>query len=106
MTTRELYAFHSPSQEDLAWAREKTDADQHLPALTLALKCFQRLDRFAEAREVPVMEVEPWNWMSRSRRCTDRRVASGAGATPRGRDVRRQGFSGASPATARTGCVW
>lgn len=57
-TTRELYAFHSPSQEDLAWAREKTDTDQHLPALTLALKCFQRLGRFAEAREVPVMEVE------------------------------------------------
>ena len=48
MMTRELYLFYSPSQEELAWAREKTDTDEHLLALTLALKCFQRLGRFAQ----------------------------------------------------------
>ncbi|MEO3795844.1 Tn3 family transposase [Nonomuraea sp. B10E15] len=42
MMTRELYLFYSPSQEELAWAREKTDTDEPLLALTLALKCFQR----------------------------------------------------------------
>ncbi|MFI6184252.1 DUF4158 domain-containing protein [Nonomuraea sp. NPDC051191] len=35
-----------------------TDTDEHLLALTLALKCFQRLGRFAKAREVPVVVVE------------------------------------------------
>jgi hypothetical protein len=58
MMTRELYLFYSPSQEEMAWAREKTDTDEHLLALTLALKCFQRLGRFAKAREVPVVVVE------------------------------------------------
>ncbi|MFI7153549.1 DUF4158 domain-containing protein [Nonomuraea sp. NPDC050022] len=58
MTTRELYLFFSPSQEERAWAREKTDTDEHLLALTLALKCSQRLGRFAKAREVPVVVVE------------------------------------------------
>ncbi|MDP4505103.1 DUF4158 domain-containing protein [Nonomuraea sp. G32] len=58
MMTRELYLFYSPSQEEMAWAREKTDTDEHLLALTLALKCFQRLGRFAKAREVPPVVVE------------------------------------------------
>ncbi|MEU7004521.1 DUF4158 domain-containing protein [Nonomuraea sp. NPDC046570] len=58
MMTRELYLFYSPSQEELAWAREKTDTDEHLLALTLALKCFQRLGRFAKAREMPPVVVE------------------------------------------------
>ncbi|WP_329429300.1 DUF4158 domain-containing protein [Streptosporangium sp. NBC_01495] len=56
--TRELYLFHSPSAEETAWAREKTDTDEHLLALTLALKCFQRLGRFAKTREVPPVVVE------------------------------------------------
>ncbi|WP_329084049.1 DUF4158 domain-containing protein [Streptosporangium sp. NBC_01469] len=56
--TRELYLFYSPSAEETAWAREKTDTDEHLLALTLALKCFQRLGRFAKAREVPPVVVE------------------------------------------------
>ncbi|WP_433411192.1 DUF4158 domain-containing protein [Microtetraspora malaysiensis] len=36
----------------------ETDTDEHLLALTLALKCFQRLGRFAKAREVPPVVVE------------------------------------------------
>ncbi|MEU7747944.1 hypothetical protein [Nonomuraea sp. NPDC049158] len=32
MMTRELYLFYSPSRDELAWAREKTDTDEHLPA--------------------------------------------------------------------------
>ncbi len=56
--TRELYLFYSPSVEEMVWARETTDTDEHLLALTLALKCFQRLGRFAKAREVPPVVVE------------------------------------------------
>jgi hypothetical protein len=35
MMTRELY-FYSPSQEEMAWSREKTDTDEHLLALRWA----------------------------------------------------------------------
>ncbi|MFF5210450.1 DUF4158 domain-containing protein [Streptosporangium sp. NPDC000396] len=56
--TRELYLFYSPSVEEMAWAREKTDTDEHLLALTLALKIFQRLGRFPKSREVPPVVVE------------------------------------------------
>ncbi|MFF4624639.1 Tn3 family transposase [Nonomuraea jabiensis] len=56
--TRELYLFYSPSAEEMVWAREKTDTDEHLLALALTLKCFQRLGRFPKAREVPPVVVE------------------------------------------------
>lgn len=41
-------------EEELARAREKTDTDEH----QLAPKCFQKLGRFPEAREVPVAVVD------------------------------------------------
>ncbi|WP_425566939.1 DUF4158 domain-containing protein [Sphaerisporangium flaviroseum] len=56
--TREPYLFYSSSAGEAAWAREQTDTDEHPLALTLALKCFQRLGRFAKAREVPPVVVE------------------------------------------------
>ena len=40
------------------WARERTDTDEHLPALTLALKCFQKMARFPKTREIPPAVVE------------------------------------------------
>lgn len=58
MMPRELYLFYSPSAEEMGWTREKTDTDEHLLALTLALKCFQRLGRFAKAREISPVVVE------------------------------------------------
>ncbi|MFD1938733.1 DUF4158 domain-containing protein [Nonomuraea mangrovi] len=56
--TRELYLFYSPSAEEMARAREKTDTDEHLRAPTLALKILQRLGHFAKSREVPPVVVE------------------------------------------------
>lgn len=35
------------------WARERTDIDDRLLALVVALKCFQRMGRFPKAGEVP-----------------------------------------------------
>jgi hypothetical protein len=42
----------------VAWAREKTDTDEHLLSLTLALKCFQKMGRFPKSAEVPGSVVE------------------------------------------------
>lgn len=43
MTARELHVFYTPSADEAVWARERTDTDDHLLALTLALKSFQRM---------------------------------------------------------------
>ncbi|MFG6199948.1 DUF4158 domain-containing protein [Nonomuraea sp. JJY05] len=94
---RELYLFYSPSAEGMAWTREKSDTDEHLLALTLALKCFQRLGRFAKAREVPPVVVEHvWSGWPRpgcNRRRSPRWTAwsrpSAARSTPR--SYRRSG---------------
>lgn len=55
---RDLHVFFTPSPDEVVWAREKTDTDEHLLALTLALKCFQKMGRFLKASEVPESVVE------------------------------------------------
>jgi hypothetical protein len=35
------------------WARERTDADEHLLAMTVLLKGFQRMGRFPKLAEIP-----------------------------------------------------
>jgi TnpA family transposase len=55
---RDLHVFFTPSPDEVVWAREKTDTDEHLLALTLALKCFQKMGRFPRASEVPEAVVE------------------------------------------------
>ena len=55
---RDLHVFFMPSPDEVVWAREKTDTDEHLLALTLALKCFQKMGRFPKAAEVPEAVVE------------------------------------------------
>ncbi len=55
---RDLHVFFTPSPDEVVWAREKTDTDEHLLALTLALKCFQKMGRFPKAAEVPEAVVE------------------------------------------------
>src|SRR5579859_4075680 len=47
---RDAYAL-SPGEAD--WAREATRSDEHLLALTVLLKCFQRLGYFPSLAEVP-----------------------------------------------------
>jgi hypothetical protein len=58
MMARELHVFYSPSADEAVWARERTDADDHLLALVVALKCFQRMGRFPKSGEVPDAVVD------------------------------------------------
>ncbi|MDL4813167.1 Tn3 family transposase [Actinomadura opuntiae] len=55
---KELHVFFTPTPDEAVWARERTDSDEHLLALTLALKCFQKMARFPKAREVPPAVTE------------------------------------------------
>ncbi|MEV5703555.1 DUF4158 domain-containing protein [Actinoallomurus sp. NPDC052274] len=63
---RDLHVFYSPSPDEAVWARERTDTDDHLLALVVALKCFQRMGRFPKAGEVPEAVVD------HVRRCLER----------------------------------
>lgn len=58
LSARELHVFYTPTVEEVAWAREKTRSDEHLLALVLALKCFQRLARFPSLHELSDDAVE------------------------------------------------
>jgi hypothetical protein len=49
VTARELHVFYTPSADESSWTRERTGTGEHLLALTLALKCFQRMGRFSPA---------------------------------------------------------
>lgn len=53
MTVRELHVFYTPSLDEVVWVRERTDTDEHLVALTVMLKSFQRLGRFPKLNEIP-----------------------------------------------------
>ncbi|MFI7610946.1 hypothetical protein ACIBP6_06900 [Nonomuraea terrae] len=77
--TRELYLFYSPSAEEMVWAREKTDTDEHLLALTLALKDLSAAGPLPKnpARCRPWWWStcgDVWSWTRMSCRCTPRRV--------------------------------
>ncbi|WP_327153331.1 DUF4158 domain-containing protein [Streptomyces tubercidicus] len=58
MSAREMHVFFTPKPEEAAWVRERTRSDEHLPALALALKCYQKLGYFPKADEVPEAVVE------------------------------------------------
>lgn len=55
---RELHTFFTPEAEEIRWAKEKSDTDEHLLALVVALKCAQRLTRFPRRAEIPQVVVE------------------------------------------------
>ncbi|MGO9792046.1 MAG: DUF4158 domain-containing protein [Solirubrobacteraceae bacterium] len=57
VTTQDL-AFMSPAEDEVAWARARARSDEHLLALVLALRCFQRLGYFPRRAEVPEIVVE------------------------------------------------
>jgi len=52
VTSREL-AGMSPSSDEVLWARGLARSEEHLLALVLSLKCFQRLGYFPRRMDVP-----------------------------------------------------
>ncbi|WP_222722432.1 DUF4158 domain-containing protein [Actinomadura alba] len=56
ITAHELYLFFSPTRDELAWASDATDCDEHLLALLLMLKSYQRMGCFPKL-DVPEMVV-------------------------------------------------
>ena len=58
ISARELHTFYTATADELSWLSEKTDSDDHLLAMALALKCFQRMGRFPRREEVPDAVVE------------------------------------------------
>jgi Tn3 transposase DDE domain/Domain of unknown function (DUF4158) len=58
VTARELHDSFTPSVGEIEWARELTRSAEHLLALVVLLKSFQRLGYFADLCEVPVVVVD------------------------------------------------
>jgi Domain of unknown function (DUF4158) len=52
VTARELASLR-PAEDEVAWARARARSDEHLLALVLALRCFQRLGYFPRPVEGP-----------------------------------------------------
>ncbi|MEV4530417.1 Tn3 family transposase [Streptosporangium sp. NPDC049304] len=46
ITAHELHLLFSPSRDELEWAADATDCDEHLPALLLMLKSYRRMGCF------------------------------------------------------------
>ena len=98
-TARVLHVFFTPSEDEVAWTRERTETPEALLALAVALKCFQKMARFCPPEEVPqpvtdhvrrclglAAEVEPDHGADRTRRWHRAQVRKRQGAT---RDMRR-----------------
>ncbi|WP_416069976.1 DUF4158 domain-containing protein [Streptomyces sp. ME01-18a] len=58
ITAHELHLFFSPTRDELQWAADVTDGDEHLLALLLMLKSYQRLGCFPALEDVPEQVVE------------------------------------------------
>ena len=52
-SARVLHVFFTPTEDEAAWARERTEAPESLLALLVDLKCFQRMARFCSREEIP-----------------------------------------------------
>ena len=52
--TKELQESFTPSEPEIAWARERVRTPEHLLALLLLLKAFQRLGCFPDLFEIPL----------------------------------------------------
>ncbi len=53
VSARELADAFTPVGDEVVWAGEKTTTGQHLLALVVWLKCYQRLRYFPQLDEVP-----------------------------------------------------
>ncbi|WP_326771166.1 Tn3 family transposase (plasmid) [Streptomyces sp. NBC_01591] len=58
ITAHELHLFFSPSRDELEWAADATDCDEHLLALLLMLKSYRRMGCFPALEDVPEMVVD------------------------------------------------
>jgi hypothetical protein len=53
VSTKELSEAFTPTTDEIAWARGRTQNDQHLLVLTVWFKCYQRLGYFPKLVDVP-----------------------------------------------------
>ncbi|MGW0857842.1 DUF4158 domain-containing protein [Streptomyces sp. NPDC002690] len=58
ITARELHLFLSPTRDELEWAADRTDSDEHLLALPLMLKSYQRMGCFPKVEDIPEAVAE------------------------------------------------
>nr|WP_222109798.1 DUF4158 domain-containing protein [Streptomyces cupreus] len=58
ITAHELHLFFAPSRDEVEWASGLTDGDEHLLALLLALKSYQRMGCFPKLDEIPDTVVD------------------------------------------------
>lgn len=58
ITAHELHLFFSPTRDELEWAADATDCDEHLLALLLMLKSYRRMGCFPALEDVPEMVVD------------------------------------------------
>jgi len=58
ITAHELHLFFSPSRDELEWAADATDCDEHLLALLLMLKSYRRMGCFPALEDVPETVVD------------------------------------------------
>ncbi len=57
-SARELRDVFTPSPDEIEWARGLTRSEEHLLAVVVLLKCFQRLGYFPALTEVPAVVVD------------------------------------------------
>ncbi|MFF2328661.1 DUF4158 domain-containing protein [Streptomyces sp. NPDC058103] len=58
VTAHELHLFFSPTRDELDWAADRTDSDEHLLALLLTLKSYQRMGCFPKVEDIPEAVAE------------------------------------------------
>ncbi|MFD4433703.1 Tn3 family transposase [Nocardia sp. NPDC058497] len=58
VSAHELTEAVTPTQDEVAWARGKTQSDPHLLAPAVRLKAYQRLGYFPKLRDIPAVVVD------------------------------------------------
>lgn len=58
ITAHELHLFFSPTRDELQWATDRTDSDEHLLALLLTLESYQRMGCFPRVEDIPEAVAE------------------------------------------------
>ena len=58
VSAQELAEAFTPTPDEIAWAREKTQNNPHLLALTVRLKAYQRLGYFPKLDGIPAVVVD------------------------------------------------
>ena len=93
-SARVLHVFFTPTEDEVAWARERTASPEALLSLVVDLKCFQKMARFCSREEIPqavtdhvrhclglAVEVEPDHGAARTAKWHRRQVRERQGVT-------------------------